>query len=237
MSGRPKSHAGPGAWRAGRSSARAGFRTPGVLVLRHGLSEWNAAQRWQGWADIDLAPEGITQAVAAAAELATWPRTLPVQMVASDLVRAQQTARPIAAALDAGPFRVDAGFRERGVGEWSGRTTSEIEQVWPGMLARWRDGHLAQLPGGEDETVFRKRITTSLRHACEQAVSNAAAVIVVSHGGVIRTLERLHHVEPRPVGNLGGRWFFLVGGEVRNGSRVDLRARGPGHTATGGTAL
>lgn len=203
-------------------------------MLRHGLSEWNAAQRWQGWADIDLAPEGLAQAVAAAAELASWPRTLPVQMVASDLVRAQQTARPIAAALGAGEFRVDAGFRERGVGEWSGRTTPEIERQWPGMLARWRDGHLTQLPGGEDEAAFRNRVTGSLRCACEQAVANAAAVIVVSHGGVIRTLERLHHVEPRPVGNLGGRWFFLVGGEVRGGSRVDLR--GPGAT-TGGTAL
>ncbi len=234
MSGRSKSPVGPGARRPGRSSARAGFRTPGVLLLRHGLSEWNAAQRWQGWADIDLAPEGRTQAIDAAAELATWPRTLPVEIVASDLVRAQQTARPIAAALGAGEFRVDAGFRERGVGEWSGRTTAEIEHVWPGMLTRWRDGHLAQLPGGEDETAFRSRITIALRHACEQAVANAAAVIVVSHGGVIRTLERLHHVEPRPVGNLGGRWFFLVGGEIRGGSRVDLRGRGP---TTGGTAL
>ncbi len=217
-----------------RSSARAGFRTPGVLVLRHGLSVWNAEQRWQGWADIDLAPEGVAQAESAAAELATWPRSLPVEIVASDLVRAQQTAKPIAAALGAPLFRIDEGFRERGVGEWSGRTTEEIEQRWPGMLTRWRDGHLSQLPGGEDETVFRHRIATALRDACEQAVANSAAVIAVSHGGVIRTLERLHHVEPRPVVNLGGRWFFLVGGEVRGGSRVDLRGRGP---AIRGTAL
>jgi glucosyl-3-phosphoglycerate phosphatase len=226
MSGRPPQKKA-GDPRPRRSSARAGFRTPGVLVLRHGLSEWNAEQRWQGWADIDLAPEGVAQAASAAAELATWPRSLPVEMVASDLVRAQQTARPIARALAAGPFRIDDGFRERGVGEWSGRTTEEIEQLWPGMLTRWRDGHLSQLPGGEDETEFRERITAALRRACNQAVTNAAAVVVVSHGGVIRTLERLHHVEPRPVGNLGGRWFFLVGGEVRGGSRVDLRGRGP----------
>jgi broad specificity phosphatase PhoE len=233
MSGRPPQRKA-GEPRPKRSSARAGFRTPGVLVLRHGLSVWNAEQRWQGWADIDLAPEGVAQAESAAKELATWPRSLPVEMVASDLVRAQQTARPISLALEGGPLRIDEGFRERGVGEWSGKTTEEIEQLWPGMLARWRDGHLSQLPGGEDETEFRTRITAALQRACDQAITNAAAVVVVSHGGVIRTLERLHHVEPKPVGNLGGRWFFLVGGEIRGGSRVDLRGRGP---ATKGTAL
>ena len=217
-----------------RRSARAGFRTPGVLVLRHGLSVWNAEQRWQGWADIDLAADGRRQADAAAAELATWPRSLPVRIVASDLVRAQQTAAPIISALDAPPMRIDAGFRERGVGAWSGKTTDEIEREWPGMLSRWRDGHLSQLPDGEDETVFRTRIVASLRTACQEAVASAAAVIVVSHGGVIRTLERLHHVEPKPVGNLGGRWFFLVGGEIRGGAKVNLRDP---TTRRSGTAL
>ena len=222
-----------------RASPRAGFRTPGVLVLRHGLSIWNAAARWQGWADIELAPEGMAQARAAAEELATWPRSVRVRMVASDLVRAQQTAEPIMDVLDAGPLRIHAGFRERGVGEWSGKTTEEIEIAWPGMLARWRDGHLSQLPGGEDEDTFRARITASLRDVCAEAAADNCTIVVISHGGVIRTLERLHHVEPKPVANLGGRWFFLVGGEVRGGSRVNLQRppSGPGRGAPVGTVL
>ena len=219
---------------ARRRSARAGFRTPGVLVLRHGLAIWTADQRWQGWADIDLAHDGHRQAKAAAAELASWPRSLPVRVVASDLLRARQTAAPISEALDTPPMRIDAGFRERGVGAWSGKTTEEIEREWPGMLARWRDGTISQLPDGEDEDSFRSRISAALRTACDEAVTAAAAVIVVSHGGVIRTLERLHHVEPRPVGNLGGRWFFLVGGEIRGGARVNLRDPS---TRRSGTAL
>lgn len=219
---------------ARRRSPRAGFRTPGVLVLRHGLSIWNSEQRWQGWADIDLAHDGHRQADAAATELATWPRSLPVRVVASDLARARQTAAPIIQALDAPPMRIDAGFRERGVGAWSGKTTEEIEREWPGMLARWRDGTISQLPDGEDEDSFRARISTALRTACDEAVVAGAAVVVVSHGGVIRTLERLHHVEPKPVGNLGGRWFFLVGGDIRGGARVNLRDPS---TRRSGTAL
>ena len=169
-----------------------------------------------------------------AAELATWPRSLPVRVVASDLARARQTAAPIIQALDAPPMRIDAGFRERGVGAWSGKTTEEIEREWPGMLARWRDGTISQLPDGEDEDSFRARISAALRTACDEAVVADAAVVVVSHGGVIRTLERLHHVEPKPVGNLGGRWFFLVGGDIRGGARVNLRDPA---TRRSGTAL
>ena len=186
---------------------------------------WNAEQRWQGWADIDLAPAGFAQAEAAAAELQTWPRSVPIRVVASDLVRAQQTAEPIRRVLSAGRLQIMEGFRERGVGEWSGKTTAEIEAEWPGMLAGWRDGHISQLPGGEAEDSFRDRIRVALRTVCAEAADERSTIIVVSHGGVIRTLERLHHVEPKPVGNLSGRWFFLVGGEVRGGSRVNLQRR------------
>ena len=35
----------------------------GILILvRHGLSEWNKKNIFTGWTDIDLAPEGITEA-------------------------------------------------------------------------------------------------------------------------------------------------------------------------------
>lgn len=200
---------------------------------------WNAAQRWQGWADIDLAPEGHAQAESAAEDLQRWPRSVPIRVVASDLLRAQQTAEPIRRALQAGPVRIVAGFRERGVGEWSGKTTEEIERAWPGMLADWRNGHISQLPGGEDEDSFRQRITEALRNVCHEAAAENCTFVVVSHGGVIRTLERLHHVEPKPVANLGGRWFFLVGGEVRGGSRVHLQrpASGTGRGTPPGTVL
>ena len=33
----------------------------GLLLVRHGLSEWNVAGRWQGWADIPLAGAGEAQ--------------------------------------------------------------------------------------------------------------------------------------------------------------------------------
>ena len=37
-----------------------------LVLLRHGFSEWNKSNRFTGWTDVDLAPEGIAEAKAAA---------------------------------------------------------------------------------------------------------------------------------------------------------------------------
>ena len=37
-----------------------------LVLLRHGFSEWNKENRFTGWTDVDLAPEGVTEAREAA---------------------------------------------------------------------------------------------------------------------------------------------------------------------------
>lgn len=37
-----------------------------LVLLRHGFSEWNKSNRFTGWTDVDLAPEGVTEAREAA---------------------------------------------------------------------------------------------------------------------------------------------------------------------------
>ena len=33
-----------------------------LILLRHGESEWNLANRFTGWIDVDLSPKGIDEA-------------------------------------------------------------------------------------------------------------------------------------------------------------------------------
>lgn len=191
-----------------------------VLVLRHGITAWNATGRWQGWEDVPLAPEGELQADRAGLALAAAGERFD-RFVSSDLVRARQTAERIVAALvPSAPIDEEWGLRERDIGAWSGKHTGEIEAQWPGWLDAWRRGELDQTPDGEHEPEFRSRITSAL----EAVLRAGPRSLVVTHGGVIRTLEVHYGVTPEPVGNISGRWFGLEDGAVVLGPRVDLVA-------------
>ena len=50
-----------------------------LLLVRHGESEWNAAGRWQGWADPPLSEMGLTQAAELVPMDATGRRTIQMR--------------------------------------------------------------------------------------------------------------------------------------------------------------
>lgn len=218
--------------------------TSGALTLRHGLTAWNAEGRWQGWADVALSEEGIRQTKMAAERLAGLfaeldiPRS-KVQLVASDLERARHTAEILGSALGLSEIQSVADLRERHIGDWSGKLTAEINETWPGMLDAWRMGQLEATPGGETEDGFRDRVTAALVTLCEQAHTSDQVLLVVTHGGVLRTLDRFFGAPVRPVGNISGRWFSWSGESVAPGDQVDLLGVEDGSVPSGttGTAL
>jgi broad specificity phosphatase PhoE len=184
-----------------------------VLVIRHAQSTWNAERRWQGWADAPLSELGERQAAGAAARLRDAGL---VSAVASDLRRARRTAELISEGLGLGPVRVDRGFRERDVGEWSGLAAEEMEERFPGQRDAWRDGRLDRPPGGESTPQVLERVDAALAKLREEP----GPLLIVSHGGVIRALERRAGLEARAIAVLSGRWFELDNGELVPGDPV-----------------
>jgi probable phosphoglycerate mutase len=175
-----------------------------VLIVRHGESEWNADGRWQGWADPPLTARGEQQARVAAAELAD----LAFDAIASsDLERARRTAELITADLGLGAVDVDPGLRERNVGDFTGLTRDEIESRWPGVLAEWRLGNVERAPNGEGAE-FLERVLAALDRVAERHPGNR--VLVVAHGGLIRTVHRHLGGQPGPPLHLGGLWVHLA---------------------------
>jgi probable phosphoglycerate mutase len=182
-----------------------------LLLVRHGESEWNAVGRWQGWADPPLTPAGVEQARAAAGEL----RGLDLEAaVSSDLQRARRTAEIVAGALGLLPVHVEPGLRERNVGDFTGLTREQIEERWPGILAEWRAGRVQQAPNGEGPE-FLERVLAALDRV--SAAFEGRRVLVVAHGGVIRTLHRHLGGQPGPPLHLGGLWLHLDDGAWRVG--------------------
>src|SRR3954466_3189142 len=162
-----------------------------VLLLRHGQSEWNAAGRWQGWADIALTERGEEQAREAGVRLAERGLHRFQAVVSSDLVRARRTAELLAEALALVDvdIEIEPDLREFDVGEWSGLTRPEIEARWPGQLDEWREGRLTQIPGGESREHFIGRIVAAVSATARRYAGQE--VLVISHGGVIGTLQGL----------------------------------------------
>ena len=179
-----------------------------LLLVRHGESEWNAIGRWQGWADPPLSDLGRRQAAVGSRAVGAVDA-----IVSSDLRRARQTAEIIAGELGIGPVVVDAALRERDAGPWTGLTRREIEEQWPGWIAEGK-----RPDGYEEDGSVLERVMPALR-VLEAA---GAAVLVVTHGGVIGAVERDLR-EPRSrTPNLGGRVVDVEDGRLRSGEQLLL---------------
>lgn len=162
-----------------------------LLFIRHGETDWNRQQRFQGQIDVPLNATGRAQAARLAGRLGPEPWDL---MVASDLTRTQETAAPLAAAWKVTPH-LDAGFREQSFGVLEGLDVPTIKREHPALWADWLEHHADfQLPGGESLRAFHRRVmeaveATVARHA-------GARIAVVTHGGVLDMLWRSANALP-----------------------------------------
>jgi broad specificity phosphatase PhoE len=183
-----------------------------LLIVRHGESEWNAAGRWQGHADIGLSEDGMRQAATAALRLGMFD-----SIWSSDLQRSAMTAAIIGEIIGMGPINLDERLRETDAGPWQGLTHAEIEEGWPGYLADHR-----RPEGFEDYGHAAERALRAVRDIAVASVPGAE-VLVVSHGGVIRSIRRIEQSVDDRVGNLDGTWLEVdERGEVTVGDLVSL---------------
>lgn len=188
-----------------------------MLLIRHAQSVWNVEGRWQGHADPPLSETGIEQAHAAAARVG-----MVDAVVSSDLERARRTAALLIPTCTA---TEEPALREYDVGRWSGLTRAEIEAAWPDELARFDSGHLAGPPGAEPRPEFEARVLGALtRLGRDWLEAGLDRVVVVTHGGVIRTVARVQRWPEGRVGHLSGYEVEVRGeAEVKGGALALLR--------------
>lgn len=192
-----------------------------VVLVRHGQSTWNAEHRWAGHADPPLSPHGREGAADLAARLAGRGLTA---VAASDLRRATETATIVAGTLALGGVRLDARLRERRCPAWSGLTTPEIDERYPGMLDRWRQGDPRAVPdGSEPWETFVGRVVPTL----EELAARDERWLVVAHAGVLRAVASVCELDAEPVANLEGRRLTLDSGRLTDAGAIDDRVDRP----------
>ncbi len=157
-----------------------------LLLVRHGQSEWNAARRLQGQADVGLSDLGEDQADALRPTIDAIGHC---RAVSSDLDRVRETALRIGAKTP----RFTENLREIDVGDWTGRGIDEIRAEDEAAYQGWRAGASAP-PGGEAWTDFVDRVANVVEAERREPCQN---LLVVCHGGVIRAiLQRYVGLEP-----------------------------------------
>jgi broad specificity phosphatase PhoE len=164
---------------------------PKLYFIRHGETDWNAEARLQGQQDIPLNARGRTQAVRCGEIMRDLlardgRRADEFVYLSSPSSRARDTMAAVRAGLGlpANGYRTDARLIELSFGDWEGCTYTDLRRKPGGgraLAERERDKWNFVPPGGESYAQLLVRIAAW--HA-----TVTADVIVVSHGGVARTL-------------------------------------------------
>ncbi|MES2978598.1 MAG: histidine phosphatase family protein [Pseudomonadota bacterium] len=156
-----------------------------IIAIRHGQTAWNAETRIQGHLDIPLDEVGHGQAM-------RLGRALEGEAIstiyASDLTRAMETAGYVSRATGA-PIVAEPGLRERGFGDFEGRTFREIESERPEDARRWRQRDPQFQPqGGETLVALNARVVATAERLAARHPGELIAL--VGHGGVMDVLYR-----------------------------------------------
>lgn len=187
-----------------------------IVLWRHGQTDWNLVNRFQGHSDIPLNQTGIEQARRAAPLLFGLR---PSKIISSDLIRAKQTAEELAN-LSKLPIHIDPGLRETNGGKWEGRTGAENRADDYEKFVNWLDGNDEPAGDfGERRSEIALRAVTVIENALDQKTET---LVVVTHGGtariIIGKMLGLPMTQWASIGGLSNAsWSILENGHHRAG--------------------
>ena len=154
--------------------------SPRIVLWRHGQTDWNIENRFQGHTDIPLNSVGKFQAEHAAKILMGMN---PTRIVSSDLMRTRETAAALAN-LAGLAVLTDPGLRETNGGNWEGRTGEENRAVDAENFLGWLHGADLQAGQiGERRSEVAARALAVIHREMETELGTA---IFVTHGGTAR---------------------------------------------------
>lgn len=158
---------------------------PGITLylIRHGETDWNRAQRYQGQRDIPLNETGRTQARRNGAVLKRLlPDATQFDFVSSPLSRAIETTELMRSemGLPLSGYRIDDRLRELHYGHWEGHLATELPESDPdGITAKSLDPFGWRPRGGESYADLMERVRPWLASIDHDTVA-------ITHGGVSR---------------------------------------------------
>lgn len=182
-----------------------------LILVRHGQSAWNLENKFTGWTDVDLSPNGITEAKDAGIVLKEKGFTFDVAFT-SCLIRANNTLKYILEELGETNIPIYKSWRlnERHYGALQGLNKEETAQKYgKEQVHIWRRSYDVKPPSLEDnderylemKSVYSEYIphTECLKDTVERVIpywestilpclKAGKKVIIVAHGNSLRGL-------------------------------------------------
>ena len=168
---------------------------PKLVFSRHGLSEWNALNQFTGWADVDLAPEGVEEAKEGGRKIKEYSDQLWVPQIKSWRLNERHYGKL-------------QGLNKKETAEKYG---DEQVHIWrrsydtlPPLMEATDEGSAANdrryamldqrdIPGGENLKVTLERALPFWQDEIAPALKDNKTVLVAAHGNSLRALAK--HIE------------------------------------------
>jgi 2,3-bisphosphoglycerate-dependent phosphoglycerate mutase len=188
-----------------------------LILIRHGQSLWNAANKFTGWVDIPLSERGRAEATIASCKLRDYRVNI---CFTSKLIRAIETAVICLTECDdicggkipiikheAGdqdwhgwdkydgnpneelPIVTSAALDERYYGDLQGLNKAQtVAKYGEEQVHEWRRSYSVRPPGGESLEDTQKRVIPYFNHCILPHIQRGESILVSAHGNSLRAI-------------------------------------------------
>lgn len=163
-----------------------------LVLVRHGQSQWNLENRFTGWTDVPLTPQGQKDAITAASVL----KDLRFDFAfTSRLLRANQTLDAFLSTLKLKvPVEKDSALNERHYGDLQGLNKAETATKYgQDQVKLWRRSYATRPPNGESMEDCERRTLPFFLQYVMPLLNDGKNVLIVAHGNSLRPI--MKHLE------------------------------------------
>ncbi|QQS44590.1 2,3-diphosphoglycerate-dependent phosphoglycerate mutase [Candidatus Roizmanbacteria bacterium] len=173
-----------------------------LVLVRHGISEWNKLGLWTGWKDPELSPEGYEEAKKAAESIQDIPLD---KAYTADLQRTKETTKTILKALGKSEMEtvITPAVRERNYGDLAGKNKWVVkEEYGEEQFTKWRRGWDEPIPNGESLKDVYERLLPYYKEHIEPELKSGKNILVSASGNSLRALVK--YLEDIPDNEIAG---------------------------------
>ncbi len=159
-----------------------------LILVRHGQSQWNLENRFTGWTDVPLTPQGEKDAVTAAKHLKDFHFDFAYT---SRLQRAAKTLDILLKELGQSdiPVTADSALNERHYGDLQGLNKAETAAKYgQEKVLLWRRSYRTRPPNGESIEDVGYRVLPFTRWTILPLIYAGKTVLVTASGNSMRPI-------------------------------------------------